>query len=252
MADADVLITQGSGTKIDTRTVGAGVDEHRQVVCIGDPSTASRVALVDSSGALLASLAAGTIVDIGSMPTVNVVGETAVGTSDFANPLKVGAKAVAHGSNPTAVSAGSRSELFTNRHGILFQIGGHPNIITRSVTIADANNAQTDVSIVGTVATGQKVCVTALSVMVDSAVTASGGVAVKIGFGATTIPAETTTGTAGILLNHPGIAAGSGVVLGNGGGILGIGADGEELRLTCEDPVGGALTVTVGYFTIES
>lgn len=89
--------------------------------------------------------------------------------------------------------------------------------------------------------------------MVDSAVTASGGhVAVKVGFGPTTIPAETTTGSNGILLNHPGIAAGSGVVLGNGGGILGIGADGEELRLTCEDPIGGALTVTVSYFTIES
>ncbi|CAB4197160.1 hypothetical protein UFOVP1304_34 [uncultured Caudovirales phage] len=49
MADADVTITAGSGTKIDTRTVGAGTDEHRQVVVIGDPSTAANVALVDAT-----------------------------------------------------------------------------------------------------------------------------------------------------------------------------------------------------------
>lgn len=48
MADADVAITAGSGTKIDTRTVGAGTDEHRQVVVIGDPSTAANVAAVDN------------------------------------------------------------------------------------------------------------------------------------------------------------------------------------------------------------
>ena len=49
MADADVQITAGTGTKIDTRTVGAGTDEHRQVVCIGDPTTAANVALVDAT-----------------------------------------------------------------------------------------------------------------------------------------------------------------------------------------------------------
>src|SRR5262245_43124828 len=52
MADADVQITAGSGTKIDTRTVGAGTDEHRQVVVIGDPSTASDVAPVTAANGL--------------------------------------------------------------------------------------------------------------------------------------------------------------------------------------------------------
>lgn len=49
MADADIAITAGTGTKIDTRTVGAGTDEHRQVVCIGDPTTAANVATVDAT-----------------------------------------------------------------------------------------------------------------------------------------------------------------------------------------------------------
>lgn len=50
MADADVAITAGSGTKIDTRTVGAGTDEHRQVMVLGDPTTAANVAVIGSGG----------------------------------------------------------------------------------------------------------------------------------------------------------------------------------------------------------
>jgi hypothetical protein len=52
MADADVPITAGTGTKIDTRTVGAGTDEHRQVMVIGDPLTAASVAAVSTTGSL--------------------------------------------------------------------------------------------------------------------------------------------------------------------------------------------------------
>lgn len=51
MADADVPITAGTGTKIDTRTVGAGTDEHRQVVVVGDPTTAANVQTVSAAGA---------------------------------------------------------------------------------------------------------------------------------------------------------------------------------------------------------
>jgi len=52
MPDADVAITAGAGTKIDTRTVGAGSDEHRQVMVVGDPTTAASVATVTTAGAL--------------------------------------------------------------------------------------------------------------------------------------------------------------------------------------------------------
>lgn len=189
---------------------------------------------------------------IGTNGGLMIAGCTAHDAVDAGSPAKIGAKAIAHGANPTAVAAADRTDLYANRHGVLFTIGGHPNIITRTVHIADADGAQTDASIVGTIAAGTKVAVTSIAVTLDSATTATGGVAVKIGFGATTIPADAVAGANGILLDHPGIAAGSGMVLGNGSGILGIGADGEELRLTCEDPVGGNLVVTFSYFTIES
>lgn len=52
MADSDVTITAGAGTKIDTRTVGAGVDEHRQVIVVGDPTTSTGVAPVSATAGL--------------------------------------------------------------------------------------------------------------------------------------------------------------------------------------------------------
>ena len=61
MADADVQITAGSGTKIDTRTVGAGTDEHRQVVVQGDPSVAANVANVYVEGDTVTSPAGTTV-----------------------------------------------------------------------------------------------------------------------------------------------------------------------------------------------
>jgi hypothetical protein len=52
MADSDIQITAGSGTKVDTRTVGSGADEHRQVMVIGDPATAAEVASVSAANGL--------------------------------------------------------------------------------------------------------------------------------------------------------------------------------------------------------
>ena len=57
MPDSDVQITAGSGTKIDTRTVGTGSDEHRQVMVIGDPTTAANVAPVDATNGLKVDVA---------------------------------------------------------------------------------------------------------------------------------------------------------------------------------------------------
>lgn len=142
-----------------------------------------------------------------------------------------------------------------NRHGlqrISYQLGGSPLITTRTTYISAATGAQTDASILGTIAAGTRVIVTAIMVTVDSATTAVGGVSVKLGFGASTIPADSSTGANGIILDHKGIAAGSGVVFGDGAGMLAIGGDGEELRLTCEAPTGGGLSVTVTYFIVTS
>jgi hypothetical protein len=85
MADADVAITAGTGTKIDTRTVGAGTDEHRQVVVLGDPTTAARVVTVTDLLALLVEDA-----PIATATLTNVTSSASSVTIDAANSARRG------------------------------------------------------------------------------------------------------------------------------------------------------------------
>lgn len=178
---------------------------------------------------------------------VRVVGNRDHDAVDAGEVVKVGQVAIAHGTNPTAVAAADRTNWYANRAGVPFVIGGHPNVLTKNLQITDADGAQTDVDIIGAIGAGTKYVITWLLVMADKANT--GGVACRIGFGTANTPAADA---AGVLIDSTGIPAGGGVALGNGGGILGVGADGAELRLTCADPAGGGISVTVGYYTIES
>ena len=177
----------------------------------------------------------------GSTNGVRTQGSVAHDAVDAGDPVKVGAKAIAHGSNPTAVAAADRTDLYANRAGVPFVIGGHPNIITRRDNFT---TAQTDTALV-TVAGGSKIVVTRVTVTMDEANTV--GVGFRVGFGA----ANTPTG-AGVVASHPGVVGGGGITIGDGSGILGVGADGEDLRLTCDVPTGGSIDVNVSYHTIES
>jgi hypothetical protein len=176
------------------------------------------------------------------MAYISQQGDVAHDAADGSSrPVKVGHKAIAHGTNPTAVAAADRTDSYANRAGIPFVIGGHPNVVT---VRANYTAAQTNAAVV-TIATGLKIVVTRCSVTADNA--NSVDVQVRIGFATATTP--TTTG---VVLSHPGIAAGSGVVEGNGSGILGVGADDEDLRITSQVPTGGSIDVVVSYYTIES
>lgn len=165
------------------------------------------------------------------------------------NPVKIGAKAIAHGANPTAVAAGDVTDIFTNRHGIPFVIGGHMNTFTEEFTQTDADGAQTNVAL-KTVAAGTKIVITQIQVLADQANTVE--TSVRIGFAAATLGAASTTPVAGIVASHAGIVPGSGISRGDGSGILGIGGDGEDLRITISDPVGGNNVVVYSGYTIES
>lgn len=173
------------------------------------------------------------------------IGVTAQAMSQSRPKYNTG-KAVAHGSNPSSIGAGAYADLAVNRHGIPFMIGGHPNIITKSSRFT---TSQANTDIIGAISAGQKIVVVGFSIGVSKATTVNVGV--KLGFGATVVPADGTA-ISGVLFDHEGLEPGSGAVVGNGSGILGIGADGEELRLTSDVPTTGALTVTVQYFIIES
>ena len=168
-----------------------------------------------------------------------VVGNADHGAVDSGAPVKVGYKAIAHGSNPSAVDTGDRTDGYANRAGIPFHIGGHPNIIT----VEADGGGQTNVAVV-TQGSGGKIVVTQVQFTCDNANTVDVGF--RVGFGAATTP--TTTG---VVASHPGVAPGSGISRGDGSGILGIGADGEDLRITSEAATGGSARVLVSYYTIE-
>ncbi len=170
----------------------------------------------------------------------SVSGDVAHDTADAGEPVKIGMKAVAHSTNPTAVTANDRTNWYANRHGIPFVLGGHMNPISLELSVT---TAVTDQAII-TVSGGTKIVVTAVRARADAANIQEPQF--RIGFGAASTP--TTTG---VVESHPGVPAGSGTGVGNGGGMLGVGADGEDLRITAENP-STEIRVIVTYFTIES
>lgn len=108
--------------------------------------------------------------------------------------------------------------------------------------------AQTDDAVV-TIAGGAVVVVTQIQCTVDQATTV--GVAVRIGFGASTIPTAPTDGNAvaAIIARHAGMVPGSGISRGDGSGIVGIGADGEDLRITTGAATGGGASCVISYYS---
>lgn len=165
-----------------------------------------------------------------------------IGTSKV---MVQGGVAVAHGSNPDAADALDAGAPILNRHRVPFVIGGHPNVI--SYAHSAITTAVTDSAMV-TISAGSKIVVTRLSVTLDSASTVFPSV--KIGFGTSTISA---LGNNGIIAAHGGVPAGGGFTIGDGSGILAVGADNEDLRITTVgNATGNGVQVSVSYYTIES
>lgn len=155
-------------------------------------------------------------------------------------PLPTASYAVLHGTTPTAVAAGDRVRTIANRVGVPFAIGGHPNLQTVRLQFTAA---QTNVAVV-TVAAGTRIVVTSFQFTLDNASTVFP--LVRLGFGATTTP--TTTGVIGA---HAGVPAGGGFGRGDGSGIIGIGGDDEDLRVTSVGvATGGGVELIVTYYTV--
>lgn len=190
-----------------------------------------------------------TVIVDGTNTEVTFEPSVAHDAADAGNPTKIGFRAIAHGANPTAVAANDRTNWYSNRHGIPWVIGGHPNVVSRSNIIADSDGAQTDASLAGAIGAGTKVVLTQLSVQAGANCTAN--LRIRVGFGTANVPTPALAGVNGLPIDGT-FAPGSGIQKGNGAGIVAIGGDGEELRITCDDPVGGNIFVSYSYYTIES
>jgi hypothetical protein len=226
-----------------------GTTTQRVTLASDDPGVALLGTIDTDTGNIATSVGVMDDWDNGASDGASVSGDVAHDGVDAGEPVKIGAKAIAYGSNPTAVAAADRTDLYANRHGVLMVLGGVPGVITKEWTFADADGAQTDAALV-TVSAGTKIAVTNIAAICDNANT--GDVAVRVGFAAASLSAAATSGIAGIVMSHPGIASGSGYNRGDGSGVLGVGADGEDLRITCEDPAGGSIRIIASYFEIAS
>ncbi len=256
-ANSAVNIAQLAGTATDVNSGNKSAGTLRVVIATDQPAltnkllvtpdanSAVNVAQINGVTPLMGAGNSGTgshrVTIASDQAVIPVGGNVANGASDSGNPLLNGYHALAHGANPTAVSAGQRATCNSNRVGIPWVIGGHPNIVTIE---AAYTAAQTNTAIV-TVSTGTIIVVTQIQATVDQATTV--GVGLRVGFATATTP--TTTG---VVLTHPGMVPGSGISRGDGSGILGIGADNEDLRITSDVPTSGSLRILVSYYTIES
>ncbi len=166
--------------------------------------------------------------------------------ADAGNPVKIGFQAAEYNADPPQISADSdRVNAIATPQGIQYVLGGHPNLISREyMTTA----VQTVDPIIDSISAGSQIVIVGIEVTVSAATSVTP--AVRIGFGASAVPTEPTSGNTvdEMVLSHPGIAAGSGVVKGYGGGIVAVGADAAELRIANDVPTGGQITVIVSYY----
>jgi hypothetical protein len=167
-----------------------------------------------------------------------------VGTSKV---MATGIQAVAH-SAPDAADALDAVIPIANVHRVPFMIGGHPLVVTSGMRTT-ASTADTAL-LPGTIGAGNRIVITRLSVNISNACTVNVGV--KIGFGTAAVPADNTTGVADVLIDNDAFPPGGGVNVGDGSGMIGIGADGAELRITSDTPTGGSLHVSYTYYIVPS
>jgi hypothetical protein len=177
-----------------------------------------------------------------------VNGDAAHDAVDTGNPVKIGGVAVSGSATPTSVASGDRTRFIANQHGIPYVLGGHPNLITREYDFGTA--AQTDVNLAAAlVAADERIYVTRLEVFADSANTVN--VSARVGFGTANVPSASATGVSGMIASHPGLAPGSGIICGNGSGVIAVGGAGEEPRITTSAATSGNTHVIISYFLID-
>ena len=178
-----------------------------------------------------------------------VVGNRDHDAVDAGEVVKVGGVAVSGSATPTSVAAADRTRWIFNQHGIPYVMGGHPNLIVREYDFGAA--AQTDVNLAAAVvAADERIYVTRFEALNDISTTAA-FVSVRAGFGTVSVPTASATGVSGMIGSHPGLAPGSGIIEGNGAGVIAVGGAGEEPRITTSAATGGNLHVIFAYYLID-
>lgn len=250
----DKAVLDSLATKLDTAITALQVIDNMVLQAgtanIGDVDVLTLAGQAPAFGSGAAGATVLRVLSATNDPIVAAItGSVADGDADAGNSSKVAGVAVAHGANPTADAAGDRAPFSMNRHRIPFTIGGHPNIINNEHVIA-GGDPKTNFALL-TITAGLKIVLTQICAKCDPG--NSGNTVVRVGFGTATVPAVGAAGVAAVGVPISGsFPANGGHQLGNGSAIVAVGADGEDLRVTCTDPVAGNVRITYSYYTIES
>lgn len=118
-------------------------------------------------------------------------------------------------------------------------------VITKSWVFT---SAQTDTSL-ETVGGTNRMAVTYAAITCANSNAAD--VSVRIGFAATTLPAESTSGATGMFFEHGGVAHGGGALAANGGEMIAVGDLGIPPRFTCSAPTGGSVRLVMSWTLLE-
>lgn len=248
---AALPLPSGASTAAKQPALGTAGTASTDVITVqGIASMTKLLVTPDANSAVNMAQVGGTNVVTGGVNGSQGVGGLAAHSATVSgNPLLGGCNTIAFGANPTAVDAGEVSYAYANRHGIPLVTGPHMNPFSEEYTQTDATGAVTDAAL-KTVSAGTKIAITQIQVLADQSNTVE--TSVRVGFAAATLSAASTTPVAGIVVSHPGLVPGAGISRGDGMGIIAIGADGEDLRVTMSDPVGGNNVIIYSGFTIES
>lgn len=107
-----------------------------------------------------------------------------------------------------------------------------------TVTIGDSDGAQTNL-VLSPAFDNANQWLEVIDLYVNTDAATSAATAIRIAFGASSLPAAALTPVRGVLFEHSGLSSGMHVP-----GIPGRGKPGEELRCACEDPSGGSISIS--------
>jgi hypothetical protein len=137
-------------------------------------------------------------------------------------------------------------ETSSLRHAQLI-VGGSKFQVTKEW---EFSSAQTNTSLV-TASSTQQIGVLRSSMTISN--TAAGDPSVRLGFtSGAGLTAPSPSGVTGIISTHPGLPKGSGIVEGNGGSFIAVGAADNDIRFTCSDPQGGIIRVLLTYIVFNA
>lgn len=234
-----------AGNAIATST-GTSNSGTQRVVLASDQTT------VNVSATNVVSVSATNAINVnvtGVLNPILIEGEVAHdAAASTVNPVVIGAVATAFGTATADVTLGDNTRVFATRGGSLFVLGGAPQTDTAFWEVTAAN---TNVMLIASAA-NQKIAVTEAGFYVGASVSVSE--TIRVGFGASTLPATSTAvgGVTGMLIDASAAPANSGYIRGGGMGVIGVSLDSQGIVMTNTVPTGGRVKVWMTYFKVAS